>query len=252
MGLLAERALAAVATDDGPNSRAERFQVVVHVEADSRAVSNESCGEACGESGVGGPGEPCEGVLEERNGPLLRGETFPRKRERGDRNPSEAGRRVRGARYGSDWSEDHASRRIACDSSVVVMTHDDEGRVLDVGRRRRTVPPAIRRALEHRDGECRFPGCGCRYTDAHHITHWADGGETRLGNLVLLCRRHHRALHEGGFQVEMGCDAGSASGSGTGRTARGAEPDDGTATPLWHGQALDYGLAIDMFRVGVG
>jgi hypothetical protein len=291
MGLLAERALAAAATDDGPNSRAERFQVVVHVEADARAVSNESCGEACGESGVAGPGEPCEGGLEEMNGPPLRGETFPRKRERGDRSPSEAGGPVRVMRYGSGFSENHASRRIACDSSVVVMTHDDEGQVLDVGRRRRTVPPAIRRALEHRDGECRFPGCGCRYTDAHHLTHWAEGGETRLENLILLCRRHHRALHEGGFRMEVGCDAGSASGPGSGRSgnasgglrffgpsgqeipefptpppaptdpagtlteanaARGVEPDDWTATPLWQGESLDYGLSIDMFRVGFG
>jgi hypothetical protein len=83
------------------------------------------------------------------------------------------------------------------------MHHDQAGGVLDVGRKRRTVPPAIRRALEHRDAGCRFPGCGCRYTDAHHIVHWADGGETRLDNLVLLCSRHHRAVHEGGFRVEV-------------------------------------------------
>ena len=95
------------------------------------------------------------------------------------------------------------SRRIACDAGRVVMTHGPDGSVLDVGRKTRTVPPAIRRALDHRDGGCRFPGCGLRFCDAHHIKHWADGGETRLDNLVLLCRRHHRAVHEEGFGVEM-------------------------------------------------
>jgi len=74
--------------------------------------------------------------------------------------------------------------------------------VLDVGRRRRTVPPALRRALEVRDRGCRFPGCGLRFTDAHHIEHWADGGETSLENCVLLCRRHHRFVHEENWTVE--------------------------------------------------
>ena len=87
------------------------------------------------------------------------------------------------------------------------MTHGPDGSVLDVGRKTRTVPPAIRRALDHRDGGCRFPGCGLRFCDAHHVKHWADGGETRLGNLVLLCRRHHRAVHEEGFGVEIVTDA---------------------------------------------
>jgi hypothetical protein len=106
----------------------------------------------------------------------------------------------------SPISEDHrvpagTSRRIACDASKVVMTHDSEGRVLDVGRRTRVIPPAIRRALDHRDRGCRFPGCGLRYCDAHHVKHWAEGGRTRLDNLVLLCRRHHRSVHEEGYQV---------------------------------------------------
>jgi hypothetical protein len=81
------------------------------------------------------------------------------------------------------------------------MTHAADGSVLDVGRRTRTVPPAIRRALEHRDRGCRFPGCGLGFCDAHHVVHWADGGATRLDNLVYLCRRHHRAVHEEGFHV---------------------------------------------------
>ena len=95
------------------------------------------------------------------------------------------------------------SRRLACDASRVIMTRDGGGRVLDVGRRTRTVPTAIRTALEHRDRGCCFPGCTNRITDAHHVRHWADGGPTRLENLMLLCRRHHRALHEGGFRVNV-------------------------------------------------
>ena len=81
------------------------------------------------------------------------------------------------------------------------MTHDAAGNVLDVGRRTRTVPTSIRRALEHRDRACRFPGCTNRLTDAHHVRHLADGGPTRLENLMLLCRRHHRAVHEEGYRV---------------------------------------------------
>ncbi|MHB1191471.1 MAG: HNH endonuclease signature motif containing protein [Longimicrobiales bacterium] len=70
-----------------------------------------------------------------------------------------------------------------------------------MGRRTRTIPPALRRALEARDRGCRFPGCGSRFTDAHHVTHWADGGATSLGNTVLLCRHHHRLVHEGGWRI---------------------------------------------------
>jgi hypothetical protein len=74
---------------------------------------------------------------------------------------------------------------------------------LDVGRRTRTVPPAIRTALVVRDRGCAFPGCDRppSWTDAHHLEHWADGGPTALDNLVLLCRRHHRAVHEGGWRL---------------------------------------------------
>ena len=93
------------------------------------------------------------------------------------------------------------SRRLACDAAVVRIGRGADGSVLDVGRRTRTVPPALRRALEVRDRGCRFPGCGLRFTDAHHVRHWADGGETRLDNLVLLCRFHHRLVHEEGFRV---------------------------------------------------
>ncbi|MYI23290.1 MAG: DUF222 domain-containing protein, partial [Gammaproteobacteria bacterium] len=98
------------------------------------------------------------------------------------------------------------SRRMACDAAVVAMVHAKDGSMLSVGRRTRTIPPHIRRALEERDRGCRFPGCGCRFTEAHHVKHWADGGETSLGNTVLLCRRHHRAVHEGQVKVSVATD----------------------------------------------
>jgi hypothetical protein len=93
------------------------------------------------------------------------------------------------------------SRRIACDASLVVMRHARDGSVLDVARKTRMIPPAIRRALSARDRHCQFPGCTARRCDGHHIQHWADGGSTRLDNLTLLCRRHHRAVHEDGFTI---------------------------------------------------
>jgi hypothetical protein len=95
------------------------------------------------------------------------------------------------------------SRRISCDASLVVMTHAANGDLLSVGRRRRTIPPSLRRALQRRDGGCRFPGCGLRFCDAHHVVHWSDGGPTSMENLVLLCRFHHRLLHEEGYSMEL-------------------------------------------------
>jgi hypothetical protein len=99
------------------------------------------------------------------------------------------------------------ARRIACDSSLLRITDDAVGNPLDIGRKTRAVPPAMQRALRSRDGGCRFPGCTHgRFVDAHHIRHWANGGETSLDNLALLCRRHHRLVHEGGFGVERTAD----------------------------------------------
>ncbi len=95
------------------------------------------------------------------------------------------------------------SRRIACDSSIVKLTKDKKGEVLSIGRKSRSIPLAIRRALRFRDGGCRFPGCtNTHFVDGHHIKHWAHGGETSLDNLVQLCRHHHRLVHEGGFICE--------------------------------------------------
>jgi hypothetical protein len=94
------------------------------------------------------------------------------------------------------------ARRLACDASVVELK-ERGGEPLSVGRKTRSIPPALRRALRRRDRGCRFPGCeNHRFVDAHHIEHWARGGETSMDNLVLLCRRHHRLVHEGGYLVE--------------------------------------------------
>lgn len=93
-------------------------------------------------------------------------------------------------------------KRLACDASVVVVTEDERGAPLNVGRKQRTVPTAIRRALWSRDRGCAFPGCHrTRFVDAHHVQHWGEGGETSVDNLVLLCSHHHRLLHEGGYRV---------------------------------------------------
>jgi len=93
-------------------------------------------------------------------------------------------------------------RRLACDSSAVGIVEGRDGEPLDIGRKTRIIPVAMQRALHSRDGGCRFPGCDrTRFTQGHHIKHWADHGETKLDNLVSLCGFHHGLVHEGGFGV---------------------------------------------------
>jgi hypothetical protein len=163
------------------------------------------------------------------------------------------------------------SRRLACDASRVVMRHDPDGRVTEVGARRRTIPPALRRALHHRDRGCRFPGCGIRFTQGHHLRHWAHGGPTTLSNLVLLCRWHHRAVHEEGYQVERQPDGELCFKRPHGRllpevphhatvpsdpvralrARNGAQALDihaRTSMPGWLGERLDVGYAIDVLH----
>jgi hypothetical protein len=95
--------------------------------------------------------------------------------------------------------------RMTCDAAVSRIVLSPDGEPLDIGRRTKVVPPGLRRAVMVRDGGCRFPGCRRpqAWCDAHHVRHWARGGETSLRNLVLLCRRHHRIIHTGGFGLEM-------------------------------------------------
>jgi hypothetical protein len=91
------------------------------------------------------------------------------------------------------------ARRLACDATVTRVVTAARSVPLEVGRATKVVSPALRRALAIRDGGCAFPGCERPpgWCDAHHVRHWADGGETGLSNLVLLCRPHHRVIHRG-------------------------------------------------------
>ncbi|TJZ74401.1 HNH endonuclease [Rhodococcus oryzae] len=97
---------------------------------------------------------------------------------------------------------------LSCDASITPIVMDDDGNPLDVGRTTRTIPRRLRRALDARDCGCAFPGCGrpAAWTDGHHIHHWPHGGETKLSNLVLLCRFHHTLIHKGDWQVHIGDD----------------------------------------------
>ena len=217
LGLVAESALAGGLD---PGSRGDRYQVVVHVEAEVLAAS-------------GGAPTAASG-------------------------------------HHADVSAE-TCRRLACDSSLVVMRHDAGGAILDVGRRTRTISPALRRALAHRDRGCRFPGCGLKLCDHHHLRHWADGGETRLDNLIRLCRRHHRAVHEEGFTVERmpGGELRFRRPDGrvlvaapplppvpaeplaslTARWTRDGIPFDAeTSVPSWDGGPVDLGWAVDYLR----
>jgi hypothetical protein len=151
------------------------------------------------------------------------------------------------------------ARRLSCDASVVVLTENEDGEPLNVGRKTRTISAPLRRALKSRDKGCRFPGCAnSRYMDAHHIDHWANGGETKPSNLLSLCRFHHRAVHEGGIQI-VRLDDGAlrfvkANGDSVDSVAPGfAQPlgdwqqlPSGSLVNKWRGERMDYGLAIEV------
>ncbi len=96
--------------------------------------------------------------------------------------------------------------RLLCDAVVVAVREDFRGNVHDVGRRRRTIPTLLRRALHVRDRGCRFPGCTNRFVDGHHVVPWSQGGPTTLDNLCSLCRRHHGYVHEAGVRIVRGDD----------------------------------------------
>lgn len=99
-------------------------------------------------------------------------------------------------------------RRLACDANVDLTVEDRDGSILDQGRARRDPTPVQRVEIDRRDKGCRFPGCNFReFTNVHHIEHWVDGGQTNLDNLVTLCDRHHRAVHELGWAVTGNADA---------------------------------------------
>ncbi|HWN83587.1 MAG TPA: DUF222 domain-containing protein, partial [Vicinamibacterales bacterium] len=213
LGLLAESALAS-GLDRG--AAADRYQVVLHVEAEPATAFSAGDG-------------PAQAAIELEDGAVrVSAET---------------------------------SRRLACDASVVVIEEGPEGSALDVGRKTRSIPPAIRRALNARDGRCRFPGCTARHCDAHHITHWADGGGTSLDNLLLLCRRHHRLAHEGGIGIERGTSGAVTFLRPDGRRIEMAPRlalidlpalaavAGSHGLPCWDGTRVNIGYAIDVLRL---
>lgn len=149
------------------------------------------------------------------------------------------------------------ARRLSCDVSLISIIENEQGEPLNVGRKTRTIPPAIRRALNSRDRGCRFPGCTFkRYVDGHHVKHWAHGGETRLENLVTLCRFHHRQVHEGMVSVVILDDGAFRFTRPDGRSfdspapvANEWAPDvritPRTAVSRWTGERLDVAQAVN-------
>jgi len=209
LGLLAERALAA-GFEEGPvsGSRAARYQVVLHVEPETLRAEDpfgrgaERAGRSELEDGTRVSAETsrriaCDaGVVRVTHGSTpVPGVPWVRYESPGDAGWREGRRPIHG-KAGVDRPE----HKIPLGEKAFRPAHHDS--VLHVGRRTRSIPPALRRALEIRDRGCRFPGCGSRFTDAHHVEHWADGGETSLDNCLLLCRHHHRLVHEGGWKVD--------------------------------------------------
>jgi hypothetical protein len=151
-----------------------------------------------------------------------------------------------------------------------MLVEDEKGQPLNVGRKTRTISAPLRRALNSRDKGCRFPGCcNKRYIDGHHVKHWANGGETKIANLVSLCRFHHRAVHDGGVQIQVLDDGAfrfiTPNGESLDSIAEGftqpisdwaelpsSNNDRGvainarTAGTRWCGESMDYGLGIQV------
>ena len=138
------------------------------------------------------------------------------------------------------------ARRLCCDAGIVAAVDGPTGEPLAVGRRARTIPPAMRRALLIRDRGCRFPGCASTHRlHGHHVRHWARGGETSLDNLVLLCPFHHRLVHEGGFDVLRHDDGAYRFVSPHGWTVRPPQTPDPSSPEVVVGHTEALGLAID-------
>jgi hypothetical protein len=165
------------------------------------------------------------------------------------------------------------ARRLACDATIVGIVEED-GHPLVIGRKTRSIPPALGRALRARDGGCCYPGCDRkRFTAGHHVRHWANGGETKLDNLVTLCGFHHRLVHEGGYGVRRTDDGlfiftrpdgsrvernGAQRFSGNVASslqshlcalAPQLEITADTARCQWHGETMDYSQAIEAMQV---
>ena len=271
MGVVAESALTG-GLDRG--TAGDRYQVVLHVDAGalekvgdvSAGTSEQAADEAEVDRDANGvpPGTPAGGGQRLRRSPG----PCPGPNAADASDPAACSQTVLDEDGGIHVSAATA-RRLACDAAKVEMQHGPEGEILNVGRRTRTISPALRRALASRDGHCRFPGCQNRRTDAHHLVHWADGGETVLENLVLLCRRHHRAVHEEGFRITLDAAGEVAFTRPDGRPfpqaappplwkgealapvnerleQEGIEIDAHTATPRWKGERVDMNWAVDL------
>lgn len=149
------------------------------------------------------------------------------------------------------------ARRVACDAAVVTVVEDEDGNVLDLGRRTPRPNRALRRAMRRRDGHCQFPGCEARRVQAHHMHHWPVGGKTSLLNLLSLCRFHHRRVHEGGYRLLMDKDGGRHFYHPSGYELRpapalGPAPTDDDFyegihpyASEWDGTRLDLALTLD-------
>jgi Domain of unknown function (DUF222) len=155
------------------------------------------------------------------------------------------------------------ARRLCCDASVVAIVENDKGEPLNVGRKTRSIPPALKRALNSRDQGCRFPGCcNKKFVDGHHVEHWAHGGETKLSNLVTLCRFHHHLVHEGGVtirilddgafrfvkpdcsSIDSHCPQTQGRSSALFAQHEDIRIDEKTAVTLWDGKRCDYELGV--------
>ena len=265
--LVAERALE-VGLESGActGTRGDRYQVVVHVQGGTVTASEGAPSEAAPSEAAPSEVAPSEVVV---SPPARISERRAAEDSDGrgrDRPPGGVGLLENGIPVSAE-----TSARLACGGSRVVMMHGQDGSVLDVGRKTRAIPPALRRALTTRDGGCRFPGCGLHLCDAHHVEPWAEGGETRLDNLVLLCRFHHRAMHEGGWRMELSRGGGVRFFSPDGRLvpeaplqpglegdpavtltrrnrALGLMIDATTADPTWSGEPFDVRYAIQALR----
>ena len=266
LSLVAESALAA-GLDRG--TAGDRYQVVLHVDAETLGTgAAEGAADVSAETLPSGERTTEDVAIELSDDLDVSAETRRTVADVAAETPRMTGHAALEDADGLRVSTETA-RRMACDAGTVVMAQAADGSVLDVGRKTRTIPPALRRALQSRDHGCRFPGCNARRTDAHHVRHWADGGATRLDNLVLLCRRHHRAVHEEGFSVRVGPTGDAAfcwpdgrpfpdappaprwtgpplAPTGAHLAAAGIEIGPDTATPDWHGERLDLGYAIDV------
>jgi len=195
--------------------------------------------------------------------------TIPNSSLRSDTaDPIEAGE------MGESFLSQDAARRLSCDAGVVEVTEDEHGVPLSVGRKRRTIAGALRRALYKRDSTCTFPGCTHRiFLEGHHIKHWADGGETSLNNTALLCTFHHRYVHEYGYEIELGPDQRPQFRDPYGRVVTATPPrpaaeDLGwpriqamndplaisadTIACQWDGKPVDYGTIVGHFVVADG